>query len=53
MASGGVVGGVVGVVGVIGAIGAMAAHLTIVIERIESGQPSQEEEKNILFTISN
>ena len=45
----GVIGGVVSaalfpVVAAIGVIGAMVAHLTVVIERIESGQSSDHDE---------
>lgn len=46
----GVIGGVVSaalfpVVAAVGVIGAMVAHLTVVIERIESGQSSDHDEK--------
>ena len=46
----GVIGSAIGaalfpVIAAVGVIGAMVARLTVVIERIESGQPSQEEEE--------
>lgn len=45
----GVIGGVISaalfpVVAAVGVIGAMVAHLTVVIERIESGQSSDDDE---------
>ena len=46
----GVIGSAIGaalfpVIAAVGVIGAMVARLTVVIERIESGQSSQEEEE--------